>query len=487
MPWQRYIISTILRCNSRLLRCHETHAFRIGELRGFMVHGKPVFDCFIRALRLAVPAALGASLAGPAQATTEMDCGAIAHDAVQVDLGAATSEIRHIALRAGETLRFTFEAEPGPFGTLTLIEGAGSPRALLVGPSGTAISFTAPHSGAFGFQFAKDGDVAARFTVVCAADPRAPRRDARAPAPALGAATIRPLGDGHVASEEAPGLDLAIAGSGDEGLPSKKAAAARPEAAVGASQGGVGPDVKLKWLDRRYEPSGPEGPQVDTTSSGVEIGVKYKLESAVSIGALAQFNPAAEMLFGGQRSLADQGWMAGPVATVKVAPGLVLDARAAWGEGESGPGETAAAAAQLRLVSARLANQHAFGALRVAPSVNFNYLEQVTHGPDASAAQQATGAGRIDVGPELAYHMDLGAATFIEPRAVVGGFWDFESLSNVGAGTAAHAEVRLKAEAGVTIGVRDGPRLQALGALETGDAETPDAWTGRLQLNVPLK
>jgi hypothetical protein len=83
--------------------------------------------------------------------------------------------------------------------------------------------------------------------------------------------------------------------------------------------------------------------------------------------------------------------------------------------------------------------------------------------------------------------MDLPAAAFFEPRAVVGGFWDFDSLSKAAPSGAVHPEMRLKAEAGVTIGVRDGAKLQASGALEAGDRETPDAWTGRLQLSVPLK
>jgi hypothetical protein len=47
--------------------------------------------------------------------------------------------------------------------------------------------------------------------------------------------------------------------------------------------------------------------------------------------------------------------------------------------------------------------------------------------------------------------------------------------------------MRLKAEAGLTIGSNNGPKLQALGALEEGDQGMPDAWSGRLQLNVPLK
>jgi hypothetical protein len=39
----------------------------------------------------------------------------------------------------------------------------------------------------------------------------------------------------------------------------------------------------------------------------------------------------------------------------------------------------------------------------------------------------------------------------------------------------------------VTIGVPDGPKLQASGVLEEGIDSAPDTWSGRLQLSVPLK
>jgi hypothetical protein len=247
----------------------------------------------------------------------------------------------------------------------------------------------------------------------------------------------------------------------------------------------------MHWLDQRYWPGGPDGMQVDARASGVEIGVNYRLRSAVTIGALAQVNPAGELLLGAQRSLADHGWMAGPIVSLQLARGLALDARAAWGEGERGPDEALSAPAQRRLLSARLANEQAFGAWRLAPSVNFSYLEQTWRGPEP-AAEPATphgtsAAGRIDVGPALTYHIDLARAAFIEPRALVAGFWDFDSLSKVAHGAGAGLEMRLKAEAGVTIGVQDGAKLQAVGVLEEGNGEVPDAWSGRLQLSVPLK
>ncbi|HXE86693.1 MAG TPA: hypothetical protein VN524_07830 [Hyphomicrobiaceae bacterium] len=421
----------------------------------------------------------------PASATAEVDCTAIGREALQVDLSTAATDTRYVALHRGETLRFAFKAESGPFGTLTLIEGDGSPHVLLVGPSGTVVSFTAQRGGAFGFRFAKEGEVAAHFSVTCGPPKRSPGGEASARGPALG--------QGGAALEAEVVEELQVVGNLDADLSRDALSAVTPKVAVPAVQNTApatnhaGAGTQTKWLDQRYRQGGAEGPQIDPTTSGVEVGVNYKLKSAVTVGALAQVNPADEMLLGTQRSLIDQGWMAGPFTTIRLAPGLVLDARAAWGEGQGGPEEAAATAAQRRLVTARLANENAFGAWRFTPSVNFNYAHEASPGSAVVEAPHATAAGRIDVGPELAYHTDLTSSAFVEPRLVVGGFWDFDPLANVAAGAHSHAEMRLKAEAGLTIGFYNGPKLQALGALEEGDQGVPDAWSGRLQLNVPLK
>ena len=438
--------------------------------------------------RLAVAATAIAVVVGrpmPASATAEVDCTAIGREALQVDLSTAATDTRYVALHRGETLRFAFKAESGPFGTLTLIEGDGSPHVLLVGPSGTVVSFTAQRGGAFGFRFAKEGEVAAHFSVTCGPPKRSPGGEASARGPALG--------QGGAALEAEVVEELQVVGNLDADLSRDALSAVTPKVAVPAVQNTApatnhaGAGTQTKWLDQRYRQGGAEGPQIDPTTSGVEVGVNYKLKSAVTVGALAQVNPADEMLLGTQRSLIDQGWMAGPFTTIRLAPGLVLDARAAWGEGQGGPEEAAATAAQRRLVTARLANENAFGAWRFTPSVNFNYAHEASPGSAVVEAPHATAAGRIDVGPELAYHTDLTSSAFVEPRLVVGGFWDFDPLANVAAGAHSHAEMRLKAEAGLTIGFYNGPKLQALGALEEGDQGVPDAWSGRLQLNVPLK
>jgi Autotransporter beta-domain len=259
-----------------------------------------------------------------------------------------------------------------------------------------------------------------------------------------------------------------------------------------------GTEVKLQWRSERYVPGGAEGLEVDGNTSGVEIGVSYKLKSAVSIGAQAQFDPAGETLVSGQRSLSDHAWMAGPVATVNVAPGLVLEARAAWGLAESAADELHAGspAAQRRFLSARLTNPHALGAWRFTPSINFSQAwegaapvagQGPSQAPGQVSAEHMVGSGRVDIAPEIAYRFEFARSAFIEPKAVLGGFWAFDDLTKSTPGVGTHTEPRLKAEAGVTFGVVDGVKLEALGGVEGGDATTPDVWTGRLQLSVPLK
>jgi hypothetical protein len=247
----------------------------------------------------------------------------------------------------------------------------------------------------------------------------------------------------------------------------------------------------MQWRGERYK-VGPDGLEADHTASGVDAALNYKPLPAIMVGALAQFDQPSETLVGPPHALSDQGWMAGPVANIKLAPSLTLDARAAWGATESAAEESAGRMGSIprRMVSARLANTQSFGHWRFTPSISVN---QVHEAPVAlipateAAAATALPSGRVDVGPELAYRFDLDQSTFIEPKATVGSFWGIDSLSKLAPGTAGHNDMRLKAEAGVTIGTSGGTKLQAGGGVEEGEPGAANVWTGRLQLSVPMK
>jgi hypothetical protein len=395
-------------------------------------------------------------LAPAAHAEEAADCGAVDGGALNVALGpAARAAERAVRLKAGDGLSVVVHAGTGSSASLALRGGDGPWQTLLEGRAGASAAFVAPVEGAFALRFAARGAKAVTFTVTCV------------PGEIADGAELR-VGD-PVAAAAAPKDALA-----ENGASSKPAAGPAPAHAAGVA-------LKLEKRD------------LDAAASGLDLGVSYKLWPAIMVGALAQFDQSTAALAGLPLSLSDRTWMAGPVTTVQVAPGMALDMRAAWGFAETGATDLdpKAASAERRLLSARLANTQAFGALRFTPSVTLNHLQETQHAaplsPAEAAMAHAVNSGRVDFGPELAYRFDLAHAAFIEPKAAIGGFWGFDSLTKLAPGYAAHNDMRLKAEAGVTFGVTDGAKLQAGGGVEAGDGVAPDIWTGRLQLSIPLK
>jgi len=249
----------------------------------------------------------------------------------------------------------------------------------------------------------------------------------------------------------------------------------------------AGLDARLKWEGNMGSTAAEDPVTVDSANAISKLGVKYKLQPDIMVGVLAQFDHAGDAAFAGLRSPPQQPWMAGPAATVQLAPGLMLDARAAWGVGEMSATDYGAAgiwATERRLIDAKLASTQAFGPWRFSPTVTFNYTEEKPDGAAATVlAARPTGAGQIAVTPELAYRIEMPQAMFIEPKATIGSLWAIEDLSR----HAVHEDGRLKAGAGVTICNTDGTKLEVGGGVEQGGAAAPDVWTGRLQLSVPLK
>jgi hypothetical protein len=448
-----------------------------------------------RGVRSKLLVTLGAAcVAGVAQAGPDADCAAVNRGDLNVALEAEGGTTRRVALKAGDTLTFSFEAAAGPFGTLTLLEGAGAPRSLLVGPTGTRVSFVAAKHGAFDFEFSKEGADAAAFTASCV-----PAGSARARASATASRrSARLLGESWNGAENVEAAELAgVVVDADVPAPSRGGTAMpwtnAPNPAVAnalpSSAGGL--DTRLQWRGERTA-GGPDGAVIDNSASGVEAALNYKPLPQIMVGALAQVDHGATLV-GAPLALSDRGWMVGPVTNVRLAPGLTLDARAAWGVAESTTDELAARTVSVprRMVSARLANTQSFGPWRVSPSVSVNHSYEAAASPASPTSHDpvpySAGFGRVDVGPELAYRIDLDKSGFIEPRAVIGTFWDFDTLSRLAPGTAGHHEMRLRAEAGVTIGATDGTKLQAAGTVEEGEAGTADTWSGRLQLSVPMQ
>jgi hypothetical protein len=241
-------------------------------------------------------------------------------------------------------------------------------------------------------------------------------------------------------------------------------------------------DVKLEWVGIGSVVDGPDA-KGDAGPTASNLGVKLKVAPPIMFGVLAEFDRPAETS-PGSRPVAEQSWLAAATSSVQVLPGLSLDTRTAWGASEFDTSHLG----PRRLVDVRLSQKDVLGAWRFSPSVGVNYVEERRVAalaiPDMQG-NQTTGSGRVDVRPELAYRFDLQNSMFIEPKAMIGGFWDIGAPSVAGAD--ARAQMRMKGEASVTIGNTQGGKVEIGGAVEEGAEHAPDVWSGRLQLSVPLK
>jgi hypothetical protein len=228
-------------------------------------------------VRLAYAALSTVVAGGTAHAAGDAGCRAINSGALNIELEAESSATREVALKAGDMLTFNFEAPAGLLGSLTLLKGPGAPRSLLVGPSGTNVSFVAAKTGAFDFEFSKAGAEEASFAASCT-----PAGSARASRPAAAARRSAKLFSGT--STDAENLEMAeLAGVVlDTGVPApNRGDAAAPLATpapvdAGALKHAGAVNVKMQWRGERYQAGGPDGMGIENAASGVEAAFNYK-------------------------------------------------------------------------------------------------------------------------------------------------------------------------------------------------------------------
>lgn len=437
---------------------------------------------FSRPLVLTVLAAGAASTSptglGPAGADElqQQDCRAVNRGLLNVELAAPANTNRSVRLRSGDVLTVTVWPGSGSSGEITLVPQSGASQQLVASVSGKTVSHTVDSSGDFGFRFASEGSEGATFFATCAPAGTQKAADARRTAALARGMSAAPNHE-HVPVEEAPSIDLST--SLDARKTAASFAADASSALDAAADRRTAPAPKLEW----------EGTRTGATADDLarNLGVRLKLQPAIMVGVLAQFEQPETML--GPRDLLERNWLAGPVTSMQVGAGLSLDARAAWGADGQTVSETHAA--HKSLVEARLTSKQQLSGWQFSPSVGVNYLQErrvlaAANLEDSSGTGAHTvGSGRVDIKPEFGYRIDTGATTFIEPKAAVGAFWDISDATSLGVATDPHA--RLKAEASVTVGNTKGSKVQIGAGIEEGAPNSADVWTGRLQLNAPLQ
>ncbi|HEX5959140.1 MAG TPA: hypothetical protein VFY92_10880 [Hyphomicrobiaceae bacterium] len=373
---------------------------------------------------------LAAALCASTEAAADpLDCAGIAQ-------GQAEGVPAAVAMTAGDILAFSFAADQRVAGNVTLVTGDGHEQHLQYGPHTTQLSYTAEQSGTVAIRLAATSGKAPIFVMTCS------------PGRSWGAMTL----DGGTIDAAAP--------VHDDSAPAPALADASP----------------LQWL------GGVQPGQQPTTGT---YGINLKLQPDVKIGVLAQFDQTSDQM-AAPSALSDQPWQVGPMTSLKLGGGLLLDARAAWGSADPIIGH----AAERQTLDARLSSSQEAGAWRFSPSIGFTHVHERLATTDQIAADvaghQTVDSGRLDVKPEIAYRIDTGTSTYIEPRLMVGTFWN---LGDAAAADTAGAEFepRQMAETAITFGAADGTKLQVGGTIQEGDTRAENVWSGRLQLNIPLK
>jgi hypothetical protein len=411
--------------------------------------------CVIGGAGLAAPAAGQAGTAGPG------DCHAINEGYLALLLPPKGTATRRVRLAKGDAV--TLAAGSGGRGSVTLPSGERAPLA------GTRKVFTASRSGDFAFRFAAEGAEAASFTGSCMPS-------------AVRAARIRDeLGDIDILIEQEAASSLVDPDPSAE--PATAVSALDAAAASRQARAPVSAAPIIQWEGARKS-NAPAGASPESEAALANLGVKLKMQPAIMVGVLAQFDQGEAPLLGPS----DRNWLAGPVTSLQLGAGTSLDARAAWGPLEVDP--AIEAHADRRTVDARLTNKQELGAWRLSPSVGMNFAQDrrqaVATGAEASSLHM-TETGRLDVRPEIAYRIEMDHAMYVEPKVMVGPFWDLSDRYALGPASAGHVDARLKAETGITIGTTNGTKLQIGGGVEEGGPNALNVWSGKLRVDVPLK
>jgi len=392
-------------------------------------------------LRRPVVALLAGVCLHASQAAGEdaIDCASINLGRLDVALASDSSTVRTVAMQAGDTLTFTFRADTRARGAIMLVAGDGREQRLLYGPHAAQVSYTAELSGPVRFRLAMRGGKIATFITTCS--------------PAEGApATV------------AGGLTV------DMSVPLVLGATAPKDAAVTLGAVAAVPTAStLRWLG---------GAQSGKETTPADYGVNLKLQPTLTVGLVAQFDQASNPLLG-PTALSEQRWQAGPVMNVLLGQGLSLDAHAAWGPADPITGQTL----NRQTFDARLTSRQQAGPWRFTPSLSYAHVEAKlgTAGSEIPG-QQTVESGRLDVRPELAYRFDLGGSMYMEPKFMVGTFWNLGDAAATG-----QHDPRAMAETAITFGTGEGTQLQLGGGVQEGETRADSVWTGKVQLSIPLK
>jgi outer membrane autotransporter protein len=183
--------------------------------------------------------------------------------------------------------------------------------------------------------------------------------------------------------------------------------------------------------------------------------------------------------------------------TVRLAPRIFLQGRAAWGQSSNNIRITDGVSVttgrfdtERWLARGRLTGQWTFGAVHFTPSVSVAYIEDhqksfVDSGGTLVGAQTAS-LGQVEFGPEWSYHMQRSHGLTLVPRFALKGIWNFAedngaALSGVDVGS---GHLRAKTEVGLRLIDKNQNSLEFSGSYDGIGDNDFSAYSGSMKLRL---
>ena len=447
-----------------------------------------------------------------ADAAPESGCSALAAETISLTGVAATAihSTGAVPLRAGETLHLQMNASPGEaaVGSILLSDGGEAGDQLISGAAPQQVAYTVPIDGLYSFEFRADGRNEITFHISCETqtaipDPLSPdafvqRRAARLLADDTAQASLQRR------SGRPETIDQAVktaAVMDANGKPAQVTVSTSMQN-LAAAEGHVFADDKLDmWAEARVSQSEQRIKdngakyEIDGHGGTLYLGADYLLQPGLMIGGLLQLDQYSESYGALGMGAQEHGVMFGPYASVRLAPDVFFDARAAWGtaenEADTPAGTRLSFDTERQLFRSRLSGNRKLFGLQFTPSVALAMVESRLADPGAipseGLGEENSVIGRLGLGSGLSYRITLDDGAFLQPNAALSTGWNVDSLDKLALASAHLSnDSGAKAEAGLVLGTSDGISFQATGAVEGIGADDYSAWSGRLSLTAPL-
>ena len=251
------------------------------------------------------------------------------------------------------------------------------------------------------------------------------------------------------------------------------------------------------WVEGAFSSfeDGPNQLERDGRAGILYLGADHRLSPGLLVGALVQFDDAEQKLdvIGGR--ISDKGWMAGPYAAARLSNNLFFQARAAWGQSENevevADVYTDSFDADRWLVRSTLVGRWASGPWHLRPHISVGYIEEQQDGYVGQlgyAEPVDASLGQMKFGPEIGYRYRTVGGTFIEPRLLFEGIWNFaQSGGDIFIDDLVTSdEMRARAEVGLVVRTKEGLAAAASVDYDGIGSDDYSAIGGRLRLMVPF-